>query len=390
MNNTKLNKLLVILLFLLAFSLPVSIALSETFYALAFLVWLIKIVSQGKKSLRHTGLEIPIAVLAVAYLLAIIFSPSPLESAEILRKLIKFGLFFLLANSLDSEIEKCRLVNIWFLGVIAASVWTVIESFRGVSRPGGLSGPMTFGHLAPMFLGVSLSLAGLKDYKRARVLSWLVLAAGISALFLTLTRGAWIAFIAGLGLFFIIKRKWLSLATSAVALVLIGLILSVYFPDSQPGQAVRSILRPLDKQVPRTTSNLQHWHKWKASWMMFKAHPLFGIGPYRFKEELPNYASEEVKAKIFKHHSWDHAHSIYFDCLATMGIIGIGGLLFFIFAVFRLLISKYKSCDSGFEKNLVLGVLIAFSSFCIGGLFNQNFHDSEILLNLCFLLGLVL
>ena len=340
--------------------------------------------------MHHTGLEIPIAVLAVAYILAIIFSPSPLQSAEILRKLIKFGLFFLLANSLDSEIEKCRLVNIWFLGVIAASVWTVIESFRGVSRPGGLSGPMTFGHFAPMFLGVSLSLAGLKDYKRARVLSSMVLAAGTAALFLTLTRGAWIAFTAGLALFFIIKRKWLSLAASAVALVLIGLTLSVYFPDSQPGQAVKSILRPFDKQVPRVTSNLQHWHKWKASWMMFKAHPLFGIGSYRFKEELPNYASEEVKAKIFNHHSWNHAHSIYFDYLATTGIVGFLGLLFFLFAVFRLLVLKYKSCKSGFDKSLTLGVLIAVTSFCAGGLTHQSFHDSEILLNLCFLLGLVL
>jgi O-antigen ligase len=391
MNDNILNKPLTFLLILLAFSLPLSITLSETFYALAFFIWLIKVASQGKKSLRCTRLEIPILVLAIVYILAISFSPSPLESAEILKKLILFGLFFLLANSLNSEIKKRRLINIWLLGVIIASVWTVIEYFRGIPRPGGFFGCITFGHFAPMFLGVSLSLMGLKNYKRTSILSVSAFAVGVIALIFTFTRGAWIGFIAGLGLFLIIKRKWLVLATSAVALVLIGLTLSIYFPDSKPGEAVRSLLQPFDKQVPRVTvSNFGRWYKWKASWEMFKAHPLFGIGPYRFEEELPNYVSEEVKAEIFQHQSYSHAHSIYFDYLATMGLIGFLGLLFFLITVFYLLVSKYKTCNPGFDKNLALGVLIAFASFCIGGLTHQTFHDSEILLNLCFLLGLVL
>ena len=158
-----------------------------------------------------------------------------------------------------------------------------------------------------------------------------------------------------------------------------------------PGKTVTSLLRPFDKQVPRVAaSNLRHLYKWKASWEMFTEHPLFGVGPHRFQQELPNYLSEEVKEKIFNHRSFGHAHSIYFDYLATMGIAGFLALLFFFFTVFRLLISKYKSCDSTFDKSLVLGVLIAVISFCIGGLTHQSSHDSEILLNLCFLLGLVL
>jgi len=355
------------------------------------LVWLTKIVSQGKKSLRYTGLEIPILVLAIVYILAISFSPSPLESAEILKKLVLFGLFFLLANSLNSEAEKSRLINIWFLGAIIASVWTAIEYFRGVSRPGGFFGCITFGHLAPMFLGVSLSLIGLKNYKRTSVLSVLVFAVGVIALFLTFTRGAWIGFIAGLGLFFIIKRKWFSLATCAVALVLIVLVLCVYFPNSEPGKAAASLLQPFNKRIPRVTgSNLRRWYQWKASWEMFKEHPFLGIGLSKFREELPNYLSEEVEAEVFQHQSYSTAHSIYFDYLATMGIMGFLGLLFFLITAFYLLVSKYKTCNPGFDKNLALGVLIAFASFCIGGLTHQSFHDSEILLNLCFLLGLIL
>jgi O-antigen ligase len=391
MNDNILNKPLTFLLILLAFSLPLSITSSETFYALAFFIWLIKVASQGKESLRHTRLEIPILVLAIVYILAISFSPSPLESAEILKKLVLFGLFFLLANSLDSEVEKRRLINIWFLGVIIASVWTIIEYFRGTNRPGGFFGCITFGYLAPMFLCVSLSLIGLKGYKRTSILSVLAFAAGVIALIFTFTRGAWIGFIAGLGLFFIIKRKWFSLATSTAALVLIGLALSIYFPDSKPGIAVRSLLQPFNKQAPRVLgSNLRRWNMWKASWEMFKEHPFLGIGPYQFREELPNYLSEEVKAEVFEHHSYSTAHSIYFDYLGTMGIMGFLGLLFFLITVFYLLVSKYKTCNPGFDKNLALGVLIAFTSFCMAGFSHQSFHDSEILLNLCFLLGLVL
>ena len=392
MNYNILNKRLTFLLILLAFSLPISITVSEALYALAFFIWLIKVVCQGKKSLRYTGLEIPGGiVLGIVYILAILFSPCPLESAEILKKFILLGLLPLIANGLNSEIEKNRLTNVWLLGTIIASIWTIIEYFRGTSRPGGFFGCITFGHFALMFLGVSLSLIGLKNYRRTSILSVLTFIVGIFALFLTLTRGAWIGFIAGLVLFIIIKRKWLSLATSTVALILIASVLSIYFPNSESGKAIISLLQPFDRQAPRVVgSNLRHWYKWKASWQMFTEHPLFGVGPYQFEKELPNYLSEEVKAEIFEHRSYGHAHSIYFDYLATMGIIGFSALLFFFYTIFRLLISKYRRCDSAFEKNLVLGVLIAVVSFCIGGLTHQSFHDSEILLNLCFLLGLVL
>jgi O-antigen ligase len=391
MNDDTLDKFQVFFLILLAFSLPISITLPETFYFLAFVVWLTKMVVY-KKPFRHTKLEIPIIVLAIGCISAILFSPSPLQSARIAKKLVKFGLIFLLANNLDSEAGKSRVIDAWFLGAIIASAWIVIEYLRGIRREDlGFFGCISFGYFAPMFLGISLSLIGLKNYKRTSILSALTLIAGVFTLFLSSTRGGWIAFLAGLTLFFIIKRKWFSLATSVSVLVLMVSILSIYLPNSEPGKAVISLLRPFDKQVPRVVgSNLARWYKWKASWQMFKEHPFFGIGPYRFGEELPNYASEEVQAEIFKHQYYGNAHSIYFDYLATMGIAGFLGLLFFLFTVFRLLIWKYKSCDSTFEKNLVLGVLIAVVSFSIAGFFEQSFHRSEILLNLCFILGLVL
>ncbi|MHC4488192.1 MAG: O-antigen ligase family protein [Planctomycetota bacterium] len=373
MHNIVSNKLYLLLLVLLAFWLPLSISLSQTFYVLAFAVWLTKMVV-SKKPFRYTKMEIPIIVFAIVYIAAVLFSPSPSESVGILKKPILVGLFLVLTNSLDSEIEKRRLIDVWLLGAIIASAWTIIDYFRGIPRPGGLFGCITFGHFALLFLGVSLSLMGLKNYKRTSILSVLTFIVGVPALFLTFTRGAWIGFIVGLALFFIIKRKWFFLATSTVTLILIVSVLFTCFPNSGPGKAVTSLLQPFDNQVPRVAvSNLRHLHKWKASWKMFTEHPLFGVGPQRFQKELPNYLSEEVKAKIFNHRSFGHAHSI-----------------FFFFTVFRLLISKYKSCDSTFDKSLVLGVLIAVISFCIGGLTHQSSHDSEILLNLCFLLGLVL
>ncbi|MHC4394554.1 MAG: O-antigen ligase family protein [Planctomycetota bacterium] len=292
---------------------------------------------------------------------------------------------------MKSEIEKSRLLNIWFLGIIIASVWTVIEYFRGVVRPGGFFWYMTFGHFAAIFLGVSIPLIGLKNYKRTSILAVSVFVIGAVALLLTRTRGAWIGFIAGLVLFLIIKQKWLSLASFMVGLALIISIFFVCFPNSGVGKEITSLLRPLDRQTPRAAeSNLKRWHMCKASWRMFKKHPFLGIGPYQFRKELPNYLPEQVKAQIFKNSFYDEAHNIYLDCLATMGAIGLLSLLFFLFTVFRLLVLKYKIHKPGFEKNLVLGVLIAFTGFCVAGLFSQSFHDSEILLNLLFLLGLVL
>ncbi|UCF42234.1 MAG: O-antigen ligase family protein [Planctomycetota bacterium] len=391
MKNDISEKAQVFLFILLAFWLPLSLALSEIFYSLAFVTWIIAILARKNNPLHYTGLEVPTAVFAIAYIAAILASPSPMQSAWVLRRFIKFGLIFLLANNFSSKADKLPMIRLWLLGAVIASVWTIIEYVRGVPRPGGFFGPITFGYFAPMFLGVSLSLAGLKQHKRISILSWLSLAVGIPALVLTCTRGGWIGFIASLVFFLIVKRKWFSLTAALGTGVLVVAILSTYFPNSELGIGVRSVLRPFDEQVPRVRgSNLRRWYKWKASWQMFKERPLFGIGPHRFKEELPNYLSEEVHEKLFNHQSYAHAHSIYFDYLATMGITGLLGALFFIFMVFRLLISKYKSQPPAFQKSLALGVLMAFISFCVGGLFHQCFHRSQILLNLCFLLGLVL
>jgi len=395
MNSDTSNKLQLFLFILLAFWLPLSISLSQIFYPIVFATWITK-TAVCKRSFRYTGLEIPILVFAIAYILAVFFSPFPLESAAILKKPILVGLFFILANGLKSEIEKKRLIDVWLLGAIIASAWTVIDYFKGTERPGGFFGCITFAHFALMFLGVSLALMGLENHKRTSILSVSTFMVGVFALFLTCTRGAWIGFLAGLFLFFIVKRKWFSIATivsaaCASVLVLTAILSSIYLPESRPGKAVRSLLRPLDKQVPYVVgSNLKRLYKWKASLLMFKDHPFLGIGPCEFQKELPNYLSEEVKTKVFENLSFNHAHSIYFDYLATMGITGFLALLFFLFTVFRLLIRKYKSCTLTFEKNLVLGVLIAVTSFCVGGLTHQSSHDSEILLNLCFLLGLVL
>jgi len=120
MNSETFDKFQVSLLILLAFWLPLSISLSQAFYVLAFVVWLTKMVV-SKKPFRYTKMEIPIIVFAIVYIAAILFSPSPLESAKILKKPILVGIFLVLTNSLDSENEKCRLIDVWLLGAIIAS-----------------------------------------------------------------------------------------------------------------------------------------------------------------------------------------------------------------------------------------------------------------------------
>ncbi|UCG59732.1 MAG: O-antigen ligase family protein, partial [Phycisphaerales bacterium] len=288
-NNHRPDRCERTILILLALSLPLSITFSETFYALASLVWITKTIAK-KKPLRYTRLEIPIAALAAACVLAILSSPSPFESAQILKKLALFGLFFLLANSLDSESEGSRLIDTWLLGVILASIWIFVQHFQGTSRPGGSFGYIVFGHFASMFLAVCLPLIGLKNNKRTFILSLSAFAVGVPALLFTLTRAGWMSFLVGLAVFLLVRRRWLLLSTSVSALVLVGLILSIYAPNSSAGIQIRSLMRPFDKEVPRVvSSNLHRWFMWKASLQMFKKHPFLGVRPRRFKEELPNY-----------------------------------------------------------------------------------------------------
>lgn len=412
MNIIKLNKISqFIFISLFAFSLPLSISFSQIFLAIAFCNWLIGLFVTGKINLGpnklaipfrtiattfkdffySTPLFVPIMAIGVVFAASTLFSPFPSESVGIFKKLILLCSIPLIILSINSQKQKHLILYFWLSGALVTCVWAIIQGAMGIERPGGFLGTISFGHFAAMALPIALAMALFKNNKYRRILAAAVFCTGAIAMLINQSRGGWLAVIVGITLVFVVRRNWLLIATFIVVLTAGCIAIIICMPDSELARRIYSVSSPLSKQQDYfATYNRPRWYKWKAAIGMAKDNPVLGVGPDQFKRQLPEYFSEEVKEEHFASVRYENAHNMYFDYAATMGIPGLLVLLFFIFSCFRQLNSKYNDCVIGFNKNLLLGVLASLVCFCMSGLTHQSMHDSETLMNICFLLGLAL
>lgn len=124
---------------------------------------------------------------------------------------------------------------------------------------------------------------------------------------------------------------------------------------------------------------------WKANWMMFKEHPLLGVG-YNQNEYLSGkyvYLVEPNGQNLFV----GHAHNNFLQILSSTGIIGISVFVFF-WLSFLFPVTRAYLKSQGWDRVWLLGVLLALFGFHINGLTQWNFGDAEVNHNLMIVMGL--
>ena len=104
---------------------------------------------------------------------------------------------------------------------------------------------------------------------------------------------------------------------------------------------------------------------YKTALNIIKDYPVFGVGFDNFKTIYPRYRLPEHN----KSYSFDiipeRVHSEYLHIALTNGIIGLALYLAFIFAIFYLLIRKYKSSVEKRLKSLSIAFVAAITCFLI-------------------------
>lgn len=168
---------------------------------------------------------------------------------------------------------------------------------------------------------------------------------------LTYCRGAWIslaAMAAVLGLFYNKKFWLLFLAVPLILLVYHGQI-SVRFLSLFSGEDTSVDLR---------------FALWESAWAMVEDHPFLGIGYGSFFLAYPdyNFYIQDPSVLIF------HAHNLYINMLAE---VGIPGGLCYLAAFFTVLYENYKKFrlgTSSFTKALSLGGVLLVCSMAVMGM----------------------
>lgn len=121
---------------------------------------------------------------------------------------------------------------------------------------------------------------------------------------------------------------------------------------------------------------------WRATWLMFKAHPIAGAGLGGFWAEVPVHHSASGISTP------QQAHNDYLELLASGGLLG--GAVFVWFAVVLVRQSRQSiKATEGFQRAVMLGVIISLVGLAVHSLVDFGLHITVNALCCAILLGIL-
>jgi O-antigen ligase len=321
-----------------------------------------------------------IAAYSAWSVVAALASERPLESLRSIKSAVWFGTVYVLLAALPDARAARRFATGLFIAASVVALLAIVQVtacppagsaewgplswfFRKCARARGFySIYMTLAGVLTMVLAMTLpQLTGFGRRAWWAVPGWL---AGVAALGLSFVRGAWIAFAVAVAAGILTRRRHaLVLGGAAVAAVLFALAL--------PGVMARA--RSIgDVSDPTTRERLAMFD---AGMRLLHEHPLTGIGPGQVKHAYPLYAPPDAVRR-----STSHLHNSPLQVAVERGLPGLA-LWLAIWAVFFVRAARIAAAlPAGADRTLVLGCIIAVAAFLVGGLFEHNFGDTEVLL----------
>ncbi|MBI3208535.1 MAG: O-antigen ligase family protein [Candidatus Solibacter usitatus] len=355
-----------------------SIAVSNVLLVLSLALLLFS----GVK-LRVPPIWKPLAVFFVLTILSILLSESPSAGRPQIRKFF----VYLILLAVSSTFLELRQVRWW---ILACSALAALSSIRALMQfawmlkdcgqsygclvgeriTGFMSHWMTFG--GQMMIALALLTAFLFWAQAPKRMAGLWMAGAVViavAIFAGGTRSIWLAAaVAGLYLMWSWKRWTVVAAPVALAVALLA-------APSFLKQRFSSVWKPhgeLDSNEHRRVS-------WRTGWRMVQAHPFTGIGPEHVKTQFQRYLPADV---VKLPEGWyGHLHNIYLHYAAERGIPALLAILWMLGMILRDFARALRRAPPGpgDAKMVLQGAIAAVIAVMVGGIFEHNLGDSEVL-----------
>ncbi|MCA1732649.1 MAG: O-antigen ligase family protein [Acidobacteria bacterium] len=215
---------------------------------------------------------------------------------------------------------------------------------------------MTYsGILLPLSL-LSIRVAG------TRKLAAVTAALTSLALLLTFTRGAWLGWLAGV---FVLALLW---KPRVIAWIVPLLILAVTFA---PLPVFARLISSFDF---RQTSVLDRIRMAQGGIEMIRDHPILGVGPSNVKETYPLYRRPDApRFRI------PHLHNNVLQLWAERGLLALAAYLMLQWEFLRAALRRRRLEGT---RGWAEGGIAAACGLFVAGLFEYNFGDTEVLLNM--------
>ena len=332
-----------------------------------FLGWLAKMAVNKEFSLmRSTPLNKPIiayiGVCIIATLLAAMQGLVKIKvSAFYLLKYFEyFLLFFMVSNNLRGIEQAKRFVRLMFIVAAIVSVYAITQIGTGarVTAPfeGGAGGEAnTLGGYLTLLMSLALGLLLCsRTFNKKLLFTGLLVLMGIPFLY-TLSRGAWLAFIAMFIIFIVLDVKARPFLLGV--LVIFVIFSSVIFPK-RVQERVKETFTPyrtytsFGKTYSLDESTSIRIESWKEAFKEFQKRPIFGRG-------VP--AAQVIDNQ-------------YARIIRETGLIGIASFIWLLIMILRVSWRAYKKCkEDWFTTGLSLGYLCGFIGLLVHSLSAETF-----------------
>jgi O-antigen ligase len=370
-----------------ALFIPFSIAGENIAIGFAVLAWLLWLVAGRGRSLRPDSLFIASLVLTTSALPSVFMSEDRARAFTDWQSYWQLFICFLVGAHIARVNVRNRAVGVLLVSAAASCAVAFVQ------RAGGL-------HVGPIDIGAehrvsstlfTMTLAGilcqLVPFGAAvavapparRVRAWIAvsLVMMFAALLLTMTRGAWIAVIAGLAVTAVLMRsRALSLA-AVLALGSLFLFSQLYKNDQGRTLAVDSFATQEADRNVATRLVL-----WDMSWRMFLDHPVAGVG-------MGDYSIEAERRLAERHvRTTVDSHNIFLQILATRGLLGfIPFVAYFAVLIVSLWKRMRRAPGGSMSRHYAAGALGATAAVLVGALTENNIDDAEVFAAFMFLVG---
>lgn len=377
------------LLTLLLVALLTSITAMGVLIALLVLTGLARLSDPGYRARYRVPLGGCLLAFALLSLGSALVSEHRAVSLLFLRHLYLVLLLFIAANEFRSGAEIRR--ALWWFGatVVVVSVCAMLQTLvctTSVAVPDWVTWalklrlakcrqPSVEPFRAKGFFSIYMTLGGSLVVALALLLSAAVIgterrrsaiqsAFALVALALTYVRNAWLGLGAVLAVLIVLSRRWL-LAGLAVALVALALAV--------PSPLRSKMVSMLDPASPSASERLYFW---KAGARMLGDAPILGLGPGAVKIAYPAYKDPAARRA-----GTSHLHNNFAQIAAERGLLGLAAWCA-IWAVFFAKTARIYAAlppTRADDRALVAGSIAAVAGFLVGGLFEYNFGDSEVI-----------
>jgi O-antigen ligase len=300
------------------------------------------------------------------------------------RHILLGGLIFI--APLSNENRK-KLITVFFLSAALDALTGILQYFglvfKGNERPDGFSShTIIFAADLAFVCGSAVLMLFIKNsfvttIKDKYLLVFVALLTLIGIL-LSQSRGVWVAIFVACTIVLFMHSRRKAIVFLIYLIVITGTVFS--FSDTLRHRVV-SIVTSIytENEQGSTGARLEIW---KGSLLLFKEKPICGVGYGDFRENLKRLVDEK---KLKDVSGLAHAHNIYFQVLATRGIIGFVILV----ALFASLImwGKKEIRDHGGIGGYII-ILCALLTI-VGGLTENNIEIPRFLAICGLTIGLI-